>query len=184
MNDGLKIDFGCGPNKKEGFIGVDNIAFPNVDIVLDAAKGNWPWPDNSVEEAHASHFMEHLTADERIVFLNELYRVMKVDGKFTMITPHWNSCRAYGDPTHKWPPIGEFWFYYLNKTWRDANAPHTDAKNVANGYNCNFEATWGYSLRSDLMVRNQEFQQFAIANYKEVCQDTIATLVKKALPTG
>src|SRR5262245_36420082 len=79
----LKLDFGCGPNKKEGFIGVDTIKFDKVDLVLDIGKAKWPWKDNSVDEAHASHFLEHLTAEERIHFVNELYRVLKVNAKFT-----------------------------------------------------------------------------------------------------
>jgi hypothetical protein len=99
MSDGLKLDFGCGPNKREGFQGVDSIAFPGVDFVVDLRQ-RWPWEDNSVAEAHASHFIEHLTAMERVHFANELYRVLKPGGKCTVIVPHWGSCRAYGDPTH------------------------------------------------------------------------------------
>ena len=174
-----KLDFGCGPNKKEGFTGVDSIMFKGVDVVMDVTKSPWPWEDNSIEEAHASHFLEHLTAQERITFVNELYRVLKPDAKCTIIVPHWASCRAYGDPTHQWPPVSEFWFYYLNKEWRANNAPHTDAANIPNGFKVHFEATWGYSLREDLMTRNQEFQQFAVANYKEVCQDIMATIIKR-----
>lgn len=176
----LKLDFGCGPNKKEGFKGVDAIKFDNVDYVLDLTITPWPWDDNSVSEAVASHFIEHLTAKERVAFVNELYRVMAPGGICQVVTPHWASIRAYGDPTHQWPPVSEFWFYYLNREWRAVQAPHTDAKNWADGFNCNFEATWGYSMRPDLANRNQEFQQFALTNYKEACQDMVATLVKKS----
>lgn len=168
----LKLDLGCGPNKREGFTGVDAMQFDGkVDIVCDLTQ-KWPWDDASVTEVHASHFVEHLTATERIHFCNELYRVLIVGAKCTLITPHWDSCRAYGDLTHQWPPVSEFWFYYLSKGWRANNAPHND------GYNCDFACTWGYNMRPDLAVRNQEFQQFAFANYKESIQDLIATLVK------
>jgi hypothetical protein len=169
----LRLDLGCGPHKREGFKGVDVRKFPGVDQVVDLTKTPWPWKDESVSEAHASHFIEHLTADQRIDFCNELYRVLVPDGKCQIIVPHWNSCRAYGDLTHQWPPVSEFWFYYLNREWRAGNAPHNDR------YNCNFEAQWGYSMREDLLTRNQEYQQFAISNYKEVCQDMIATLTKR-----
>lgn len=178
MTSELKIDLGCGPNKKEGFIGVDTIAFPGVDIVTDIRK-RWPWGDNSIDEAHASHVIEHLTAMERVHFCNELYRVLKPGAKATIITPHWASCRAYGDPTHQWPAVSEFWFYYLSKEWRDLNAPHTDSAHLPNGFSCDFDAAWGYGLHPSLGVRNQEYQTFAIANYKEAAQDTIATITKK-----
>ncbi len=176
----LKLDFGCGPNPREGFEGVDQYAFDGkVQHVMDIRQKNWQWADNSVAEAHASHFIEHLTATERVHFCNELYRVLVPGGSCQFIVPHWASCRAYGDPTHQWPPVSEFWFYYLSAAWRKNNAPHTDIACWENGFNCDFEAQWGYSLRSDIMLRNQDYQQFAVSNYKEVCQDIIATLVKK-----
>lgn len=176
---GLKLDFGCGPNKREGFVGVDRIKFPGVDHVVDLGKGKWPWADGSVEEAHTSHFVEHLTAVERCHFFNELHRVLKPKGKCTVIVPHWGSCRAYGDPTHQWPPIGEFFFYYLGKEWRAANAPHSDAKHWPKGYACDFECTWGYGLNPAIQTRGTEFQQFAVNHYREAAFDLHATLTKK-----
>jgi hypothetical protein len=175
----VKLDLGCGPNKKEGFIGVDVIAFPNVDHIVRLGSEPLPFEADTVDEVHASHFLEHLTARERCYLLNDLYRVMKVDAKATIIIPCWSSSRAYGDPTHQWPPIGEFFFYYLKKEWRDANAPHTDAKNIDWGYSCNFEATWGYGLHPMVSLRHPEAQQFAVNFYKEAVQDIHATLIKK-----
>lgn len=168
----MKLDLGCGKNKREGFIGVDRRKFDGVDVVTDLRK-LWPWSDGEVEEVHCSHFLEHLTAPERIHFVNELWRVLKVGGKAAIITPHWCSTRAYGDLTHQWPPVSEFWFYYLNKQWRAENAPHNDE------YVCDFEATWGYGVHALIAVRNPEFQQFAINFYKEAAQDLHATLTKR-----
>jgi len=172
----LKLDFGCGPHKREGFQGVDSRQFVGVDFVVDLTQTPWPWPDNSVAEAHASHFVEHLTAYQRCAFVNELYRVLVPGGTCSIIVPHWASCRAYGDPTHQWPPVSEFWFYYLSRDWRAQNAPHCDKTWNEQGFDCHFEATWGYPLRPDLLVRNQEYQQFAVANYKEAILDIQATL--------
>ena len=179
----LRLDFGCGPHKREGFKGVDQYPFDGaVDFVMNIGDDRWPWKDATVEEAHASHFLEHLTASQRIHFCNELYRVLRLDGACSIIVPHWASHRAYGDPTHQWPPVSEMWFMYLNADWRASQAPHTDARWSKSGFTCNFEATWGYSLRQDLLSRNQEYQQFAIANYKEVATDLIATITKRAIP--
>jgi hypothetical protein len=175
----LKLDFGCGPNPRDGFEGVDQYPFDGkVTHVCDIRTAPWPWADGSVSEAHASHFVEHLTAVERCTFMNELYRVLVPGGTCTIIVPHWASNRAYGDPTHQWPPVSEFWFFYLNKDWRAVNAPHTDAQHWPQGYACHFAATWGYSIRPDLLDRNQEYQQFAMSNYKEAASDMIGTLTK------
>lgn len=168
----LRLDLGCGTRKREGFHGVDVRPFDGVDTVLDLT-GPWPWEPNSVEEAHASHFIEHLTGDERIHFVNELYRVLRPGGTCQIIVPHWASCRAYGDLSHKWPPVSEFWFYYLSKAWRDVNAPHQDE------YVCDFEATWAYALRQDLLTRHEEHQVYALTNFKEAAQDIIAMLVSR-----
>lgn len=169
----LRLDFGCGTNKRDGFKGVDVRPFEGVDVVADLRIAPWPWGDESVTEAHASHFVEHLTADERIVFCNELHRVLVPGGQCQVIVPHWSSARAYGDMTHKWPPVSEFWFYYLSREWRDKNAPHNDF------YRCDFEITWGYALRDDLISRSQEHQQYAVSNFKEACQDIVAMFTKK-----
>lgn len=174
----LKIDLGCGPHPREGFVGVDQYRFPGVSIVADLTR-RWPWKDGEVAEAHASHFIEHLTAIQRVHFVNELYRVLEPGGTATIIVPHWDSCRAYGDPTHQWPPVSEFWFYYLSREWRDTQAPHTDRANWAPGFDCDFAATWGYGLHPEISLRNQEYQTFAINWYKEAVQDIHATLTKR-----
>jgi hypothetical protein len=174
----VKLDLGCGGKKKEGFIGVDQYAMEGVDVVLNIGVDPWPWEDGTVEEIHASHFLEHLTAQQRVHFMNEAFRVMKEGAKATIITPHWASNRAYGDFTHQWPPVAEMFYYYLSQAWRDTNAPHTDVKWNPAGYSCNFAATWGYSYGPELSVRHPDHVQFALQNYKEAAQDLYATLTK------
>lgn len=175
----VRLDLGCGINKKEGFTGVDRRKFTGVDIVHDLLVKPWPWKESSVTEVHMSHMLEHFGGKERVQIMNELYRILIPGGVATVITPHWASNRAYGDFTHQWPPVSEMFFYYLSKSWRKDNAPDNDAEWNPEGYTCDFEATWGYGMRQDLMVRNQEYQQFAMQNYKEVVLDTHATLKAK-----
>lgn len=176
----LKLDLGCGPNKKgPEWIGCDQYAFPGVDRRFNIGKDRWPFADGSVEEAHASHVVEHLTPEQRCHFVNELWRVLQPGGKCQVVVPSWSSNRAYGDPTHQWPAVSEFWFFYLSKEWRAGNAPHTDAKLWPPGFKCDFEATWGYGLHPSLSVRNQEYQSFALNNYINAASDIIATLTAK-----
>ena len=170
----LKLDLGCGPNPREGFEGVDSLDFGQKHVV-DLTEP-WPWPDNSVEEAHSSHFIEHLDARERVHFFNELYRVLVHGGKCLIIVPHWASNRAYGDPTHKWPPVSEMAMFYVRKPWRDQNAPHTDIAHNKHGYSCDFDATWGYNLRADLRARNDEYKMYAMSNFVDAREDMIATV--------
>lgn len=128
----MNVDFGCGSKKREGYLGVDAIAFDGVDIVADLAKEKWPFDDDAVMAGHSSHFLEHLDTTERIHFFNELYRVMAPNAMCAILTPHWKSEKAYGDPTHKWPPVCMMSYAYLNREWREKFAPHCSF------YLCNF----------------------------------------------
>jgi hypothetical protein len=132
----------------------------------------WPWGNESVDEVNCSHFLEHMSARERVFFFNELYRVMKVDAKCQIVTPHWASNRAYGDLTHSWPPVAEMLWYYLDRNWRRDNAPHVLL-------NCDFGVTWGYTLSPPWPMKAPDVQANALAHYKEVAQDMVATAVRR-----
>lgn len=177
----VRLDLGCGSKPREGYVGVDRLPFDGkVQHVLDLGRERWPWADSSVDEIWSSHFLEHLTAGERCHAMNETWRVLKPgrwgqgkpEGGFAIyVVPHWASCRAYGDPTHQWPPIGEFFIYYLLREWRMQNAPHTDASINPEMYSCDLEAVVGNSWNQSLQVRNEEYRAFAMANYKEAIAD-------------
>lgn len=179
-----RLDLGCGPNKKEGFYGIDQYSFPTVDLVFDLGDRAKPWPfaDGQIEEVHCSHFLEHLTSDSRIHFMNELHRVLMPGGKALIIVPYWGSSRAYGDPTHVWPPIGEMAFYYYEKAWRANNALHTDISWNPLGFSCDFIFQCGYSIHQKFQTRTLEVQEFAVTFYKEAAQDIIGTLTKPLQP--
>jgi hypothetical protein len=167
----VKLDIGCGKNKQPGFVGVDAIAFEGVDVVHDMRQP-WPWENDSIAEVHSSHFVEHLTNPERIHFWNELGRVLKKGATARIITPHWSNACAYGDPTHQWPPMSEWVVYYLNKGWRDVNAPHVPIT-------CDFDFAVGGSWEPWLEVRNMDTRIFAMQHYINAYRDLIITLTKK-----
>lgn len=167
----LKLDLGAGKRTREGFLGVDIRSFDGVDIIADLSQ-DWPWADNSVDEINSSHFVEHLTGNQRIHFFNEMYRVMKKGATAFIATPDWSNDCAYGDPTHQWPPLSRWYPLYLNKEWRDREAPHV-------GYTCDFDYVIGGSWDEWLSVRNQEFQFFATSHYTNALRDLCVTLTKR-----
>lgn len=170
----IKLDLGCGTRCKDGFVGVDSRAFAGVHVVCDLGKEAWPWDHNSVDEVHCSHMLEHLTMPERVHFVNELHRVLKPGAKAAIITPHWASARAYGDPTHQAPPVSEWFYPYLNIEWRKVNAPH-----VMDMYTCDFDWGTGWAPHPEIAFRNEQFKQFAMTFYKEAAQDLHVTLTKR-----
>jgi len=181
----MKIEIGCGAKKYRGpngneddWVGLDRIKFPGVDHIVDLGNEDWPFLDESVSGAYSAHFVEHLDARSRIHFCNELYRVLVPGGKCTLIVPHWSSSRAYGDLTHQWPPIGEFWFLYLDKTWRNLNAPATDAAHWPQGYNCDFASEIGYLINPIVEELKEDVGRMAIGHAREIIWDIKATLIK------
>lgn len=73
------------------------------DVVCDLGGAPWPWPDNSVDEAVASHVLEHLTTAQLFHFMRECYRVMKAGAILSVTLPHPQHDLFLGDPTHQRP---------------------------------------------------------------------------------
>lgn len=166
----LRIDIGCGKRPKDGFVGIDSINFGQKHV-LDVRKG-LPFKPNTVDEVHSSHFVEHLTGTERIAFFNELWRVMKPNATALIITPNWSHACAYGDPTHQWPPMSQWWPLYLHRDWRAGNAPHA-------AYKCHFDHVVAGSWDQSIEGRNDEYRQVAMNTQTNAWRDLIVTLTKR-----
>ena len=98
----LRLDLGCGDNKAAGHIGIDAVKTASADHVLDLTQTPWPIDDASVDSLYCSHFFEHLTGAQRMAFMDECWRILKVGAQLAIIVPHWSSMRAVQDPT---PPM-------------------------------------------------------------------------------
>ncbi|MBO0783172.1 MAG: hypothetical protein J2P37_30525 [Ktedonobacteraceae bacterium] len=167
----LKLDLGCGENKREGFIGID--LYAKADQTVDLFKFPWPWTDESVEEVYCSHFFEHIPGPARIPWMDELWRILVPEGKATIIVPYWSSPRAIQDPMHAWPPVAESSFLYFNKGWREANK--------LNHYlgRCDFDFSYGYLLDPETAMKNQELVTFYVKHYTQSVNDLQVNLVKR-----
>jgi len=97
----LKIDIGCGRNKKVGFTGVDNDPATQPDIVASAL--NLPFAESSVDEVYSAHLGEHFSPVELTQFFAEIYRVLKTNGQAILkVDTDWTVKKLLAkDPTHK-----------------------------------------------------------------------------------
>lgn len=171
-----RLDLGCGNRKQDGFIGVDLYA-PNADIKCDLFKFPWPWKDNTVDEIYCSHFLEHVPRILRKQFMEECWRVMKLEATMRIIVPNWKSERALGDMTHEPPAVVAMFFFYLNRNWREANlltyGPYD--------FKCNFDHQAGAAgIVPAFADKHHEAQMYALTHYLESYQDMWATLTKRA----
>lgn len=101
----MRLNLGCGPRKLPGYVNVDLQPEVAPDVQLDIGRDPWPWDDNSVDGALASHIMEHLPGEAFFHFLRELYRVCKNGAEVTVVVPHPRHDSFLGDPTHVRPII-------------------------------------------------------------------------------
>lgn len=80
-----KLNIGCGPHRIDGYIGVDLLSGPAVDIVAPADK--LPFGSEDVDEILAEHLIEHLTYFQFNKTMAEWYRVLKPGGKLVLECP-------------------------------------------------------------------------------------------------
>lgn len=118
----LRVDLGCGGNKREGYFGIDFVKEgTSADFECNLFTFPWPLKDGSVDEFYSSHFFEHVPRGTRGKFMDEVWRCLKVGGVAEFITPFAWSNRSIQDYTHEWPPIvGESYLYFM-KSWRKLN---------------------------------------------------------------
>ncbi len=172
-----KLDLGCGDSKAEGFIGVDQIKTESTDVVHDLTVAPWPFEDDSIDEARANHFFEHLTPPQRIVFMNELHRVLKKGAGCMLVTPRGHD-RQVQDFTHQWPPIVEASYFYFCKEWLDKN--NLSHYRTLYGITADFEIRpVSVSVTPEFAGRNEEHKVFAIRNYTNAATDLVVLVVKR-----
>jgi len=95
----VKLNLGSGPWKAEGFLNVDIINHPNVDIVHNLNEVPWPFEDESVGHVHAKNILEHL--DDLVLTMEEIWRILIPGGTTEIVVPYYNCTGAFRDPTHK-----------------------------------------------------------------------------------
>lgn len=106
---GLKLDLGCGLNKRTGFLGVDSDPSFKPDIVCDIAK-NSPAPANSVEYVYCSHMFEHLSEDEQCILIRSILNMCQVGATVEIKVP-----LHLPDPSHK-VILGYEWVSFLSRS--------------------------------------------------------------------
>ena len=127
----LKLDVGCGPGPKEGYIGVDTQTYNNRKIVKfnleDIPKKALPFLDNSVDEIWCAHTLEHV--DNPMQCIEEFYRILKDDGKLIIKVPYFAHHTA-NVPIHKnyWSFRSQMFFdssYFETHTkWHNLKVSH------------------------------------------------------------
>ncbi|HZP31094.1 MAG TPA: methyltransferase domain-containing protein, partial [Acidimicrobiia bacterium] len=108
-----RLHLGCGRSPLPGWVNVDAVAGPGVDLVHDldrCADRPLPYPSDSVDEFLASHLLEHL--HHPLPFMQELHRVARPGAAATFHVPYGSSDDAFEDPTHVRQYFVNSWIYF------------------------------------------------------------------------
>lgn len=82
---GLRINFGSGPTRKDGFIGVDFT--DEADLRLDLRR-TLPFDDGCCSTIFTEHFIEHLSYPEGVdAFASECMRILEPGGEMLISVP-------------------------------------------------------------------------------------------------
>jgi SAM-dependent methyltransferase len=115
-----KLHLGCGRDIKSGWINLDHIAGPGVDVVADlddCANTPLPFEDDSIDEILASHLIEHLK--NPLPFMQELHRISKPGAQAVFRVPYGSTDDAFTDPTHVQRYFIQSWGYFSQPLyWR------------------------------------------------------------------
>ena len=93
------LDVGCGSNKFEGAIGLDNNPKTAADVIHDLGELPYPFPDSEFDLIVTRHVAEHVP--DLMAFVSELYRITKNGGHIRLVTPHYTNPDWATDPTHR-----------------------------------------------------------------------------------
>ena len=97
---GLILNLGPGNKTINGTIPLE---YPEWNAETDAI----PHPDNSVEQIHAYHFLEHI--HNVVGVISECQRVLVPGGHINIVVPYYNSQMAIQDLDHK--------HFFCERTW-------------------------------------------------------------------
>jgi SAM-dependent methyltransferase len=102
----ISLDLGCGETIRNPYLAMKVIGLDIQDA--DLAIEPIPYPDEYFDFVTAYDFLEHIprllyVPQRRYPFvelMSEIFRVMKVGGKFLSSTPAFPHAPAFQDPTH------------------------------------------------------------------------------------
>ncbi len=94
-----RLNVGCGKDIRKGWINLDRVRLPGVDVIHDITDLPLPFDKETFDEVLYQHVLEHI--ENYVVVLGEFHRILKPGGRLAVIVPHFTSKDAYSDPTHQ-----------------------------------------------------------------------------------
>lgn len=97
----MKLHLGCGRDVREGYVNLDSVPGPRIDVVHDLddlAARPLPFEADTFDELLASHLLEHIR--DPLTLMADLHRIAKPGASAVFNVPYGSSDDADTDPTH------------------------------------------------------------------------------------
>ena len=150
-----KLNLGCGRDIRPGYVNLDLVKIPGIDVVADLER-RLPFPDDTFDEIFSSHVLEHVR--DLIPLLGELARISKPGAVLRIEVPHLSFFGAYTDPTHK-RFFGYHSFDYFTPT-----------------------GTYNFYSHLRFRIRHREIRFYWIKNERRVIKSRVITGLINAFP--
>jgi len=120
----MKLNLGCGWDKKEGFLNIDIAKETNPDIIHDLNNGLGFIKDNEVKYIFSSHTLEHIKPDNYLELISEMGRVSQHGCIWELELPFDNIVTRTNNSHYRSYAWNSFAQYYKNNTFRNYYMPH------------------------------------------------------------
>lgn len=92
-----RLNLGCGPDARDGYVNLDVVAVPGAQLVARLGQGCLPFPDASFGLVLCQDILEHVDVVDA---MREVHRVTAPGGLVVISAVHFTSRNLYVDPTH------------------------------------------------------------------------------------
>jgi len=126
----VKLNLGCGFDKREGWLNVDGFAECQPDRLLNIEQTPWDLPTDGFDHVLMKHVLEHVGAEFKLfaAIMRELHRVTAPGGILEIHVPHVRHDSFWSDPTHVrafTPLTFRMMSKRQNRIWMESRANYT-----------------------------------------------------------
>ena len=126
----MKLNLGCGFDKREGWLNADSFEACAPDLLLDIETTPWALETSAFEHVLLKHVLEHVGAqfETFAAVMRELHRVTAPGGLVEIHVPHVRHDTFWSDPTHvrAFTPLTFLMMSKRqNRAWMEARANYT-----------------------------------------------------------
>ena len=88
------LNFGCYIFKLHGFTNIDINPANNPDILMDLMEIDQKFEPNSVDFIYAGHFFEHISAEQGLLLLQKVHKILKPYSSIVITIPDYTKTTA------------------------------------------------------------------------------------------